>query len=161
MPKSPISKSIQSPAKTWNRSFAAPTPRPRRWCRRPRTTTMECSDMMRFIGPANARRDALLVAAVVAVSGISDAAAQAPYYAGKQIRMVIASGAGGGYDVYARFLARHLPRHIPGNPTIVSQNMPAASGLAATNWTYTAAPKDGSVILATYNALLDDPLYGS
>src|SRR4051812_22686152 len=82
-------------------------------------------------------------------------------YAGKQIKLVIGSGAGGGYDVYARFLARHLPRHIPGNPTVVSQNMPAASGLAATNWTYTVAPKDGSVILATYNPLLDDPLYGS
>ena len=118
--------------------------------------------MMRFIGPANVRGGALLVAAVVAVSGISDAAAQAPYYAGKQIRMVIASGAGGGYDVYARFLARHLPRHIPGNPTIVSQNMPAASGLAATNWAYSAAaPRDGTAIVATYNALLDDPLYGS
>ena len=64
-------------------------------------------------------------------------------YEGKQIRLVIASGAGGGYDVYARFLARHLPRHIPGNPTIVTQNMPAASGLAATNWAYSpAAPRD-------------------
>src|SRR5262249_22775120 len=51
--------------------------------------------------------------------------------------------------------------HIPGNPTIISQNMPAASGLAATNWAYVQAPKDGTVILATYNALLDDPLYGS
>jgi tripartite-type tricarboxylate transporter receptor subunit TctC len=85
-----------------------------------------------------------------------------PYYAGKQIRMVIASGVGGGYDVYARFLARHLPRHIPGNPAIVSQNMPAASGLAATNWAYSAAaPRDGTAIVATFNALLDDPLYGS
>jgi tripartite-type tricarboxylate transporter receptor subunit TctC len=89
------------------------------------------------------------------------ALAQGGTYAGKQIKMVIGSGAGGGYDVYARFLAKHFPRHIPGNPTIVSQNMPAASGLAATNWTYTVAPKDGTVILATYNALLDDPLYGS
>jgi tripartite-type tricarboxylate transporter receptor subunit TctC len=85
-----------------------------------------------------------------------------PFYAGTQIRMVIASGAGGGYDVYARFLARHLSRHIPGNPTIVSQNMPAASGLAATNWAYSAAaPRDGTAIVATFNALLDDPLYGS
>jgi tripartite-type tricarboxylate transporter receptor subunit TctC len=91
----------------------------------------------------------------------TSALAQGDTYAGKQIKMVIGSGAGGGYDVYARFLAKHLPRHIPGNPTIVSQNMPAASGLAATNWTYTVAPKDGTVILATYNALLDDPLYGS
>jgi tripartite-type tricarboxylate transporter receptor subunit TctC len=83
-------------------------------------------------------------------------------YAGKQIRMVIASGAGGGYDIYARFLSRHLARHIPGNPTIVNQNIPTASGLQATNWAYLeAAPRDGSVILATYNALLDDPLYGS
>jgi tripartite-type tricarboxylate transporter receptor subunit TctC len=93
-----------------------------------------------------------------------DAAAQssATPYAGKQIRMVIASGAGGGYDIYARFLSRHLTRHIPGNPTIVNQNIPTASGLQATNWAYsTAAPRDGSVILATYNALLDDPLYGS
>jgi len=89
-------------------------------------------------------------------------AVQTDFYRGKQIRMVIGSGAGGGYDVYARFLARHLPRQIPGNPTIVTQNMPAASGLAATNWAYSeAAPRDGSVILATYNALLDDPLYGS
>lgn len=82
-------------------------------------------------------------------------------YSGKQIRMVIGSGVRGGYDVFARFLARHLAKHVPGNPTIISQNMPAASGLAATNWAYAAAPKDGTVILATYNALLDDPLYGS
>jgi tripartite-type tricarboxylate transporter receptor subunit TctC len=103
---------------------------------------------------------AALAAMMMLIAG--SAAAQGDYYSGKQIRMVIGSGAGGGYDVYARFLARHLPRHIPGNPTIVSQNMPAASGLAATNWAYApVAPRDGTVIVATYNALLDDPLYGS
>ncbi len=110
-----------------------------------------------------------LIATLIATFGVlgelfagSPCIAQPASYEGKQIRMVIGSGAGGGYDVYARFLARHLARHIPGNPTIVSQNMPAASGLAATNWAYSAAaPRDGSVILATYNALLDDPLYGS
>jgi tripartite-type tricarboxylate transporter receptor subunit TctC len=102
------------------------------------------------------------VAAVAVAMWTGSVAAQSDYYSGKQVRMVIGSGAGGGYDVYARFLARHLARHIPGNPTIVSQNMPAASGLAATNWAYSpAAPRDGTVILATYNALLDDPLYGS
>jgi tripartite-type tricarboxylate transporter receptor subunit TctC len=123
---------------------------------------MECSDVMRSIDPTDAGRCILLAAAFVAASAISNASAQAPYYAGKQIRMVIGSGAGGGYDVYARFLARHFSRHIPGNPTIVNQNMPAASGLAATNWAYSAAaPRDGTVIVATYNALLDDPLYGS
>jgi tripartite-type tricarboxylate transporter receptor subunit TctC len=97
---------------------------------------------------------------LAASSGVA-AAQSEPDYAGKQIKMVIASGAGGGYDVYARFLSRHLARHIPGNPTIVNQNMPTASGLQATNWAYTVAPKDGTVLLATYNALLDDPLYGN
>jgi len=108
----------------------------------------------------------LLAVAVIlgsTIVGPGPAAAQttSDYYSGKQIRLVIGSGPGGGYDIYARFLARHIGRHIPGNPTIVPQNMPAASGLAATNWTYSVAPKDGTVILATYNALLDDPLYGS
>jgi tripartite-type tricarboxylate transporter receptor subunit TctC len=82
-------------------------------------------------------------------------------YAGKQIHMVIASGAGGGYDAYARILAVHLSRHIPGNPSIIDQNMPSAAGMQATNWAYTAAPKDGSVILATYNSLLAEPLFGN
>jgi tripartite-type tricarboxylate transporter receptor subunit TctC len=82
-------------------------------------------------------------------------------YAGKQIRMVIASGAGGGYDAYARILALHLSRHIPGNPSIIDQNMPSAAGMQATNWAYSAAPKDGSVILATYNSLLAEPLYAN
>jgi tripartite-type tricarboxylate transporter receptor subunit TctC len=93
----------------------------------------------------------------------SEAAAQSPstLYAGKQIRMVIASGVGGGYDAYARALARYMGRYIPGNPGIVTQNMPGAAGITATNWTYSVAPKDGTVILATYNALLPEPLYGN
>lgn len=92
-----------------------------------------------------------------------DASAQSGIsYAGKQIRMVIASGAGGGYDTYARILGRHLYRHIPGNPSIVNQNMPSAAGMAATNWAYSAAaPRDGTAILATYNSLLAEPLYGN
>ncbi len=93
----------------------------------------------------------------------AEAAAQSPnaLYAGKQIRMVIASGAGGGYDAYARALARYMGKYIPGNPSIVTQNMPGASGITATNWTYAVAPKDGTVILATYNSLLAEPLYGN
>lgn len=103
-----------------------------------------------------------VTALCVLSSAIGSAAAQSDaLYSGKQIKMVIGSGVGGGYDVYARFLSRHLARHIPGNPTIINQNVPTASGLQATNWAYTVAPKDGTVILATYNALLDDPLYGS
>jgi tripartite-type tricarboxylate transporter receptor subunit TctC len=92
-----------------------------------------------------------------------DAVAQAPaaLYTGKQIRMVIASGAGGGYDAYARALARYIGKYIPGSPNIVAQNMPGAAGITATNWAYSVAPKDGTVILATYNALLAEPLFGN
>jgi tripartite-type tricarboxylate transporter receptor subunit TctC len=98
-----------------------------------------------------------------AVWNVADAAAQpATPYSGMQIRMVIASGAGGGYDTYARVLTRHLGRHIPGNPTIINQNMPSAAGMAATNFAYSAsAPRDGTMILATYNSLLAEPLYGN
>jgi tripartite-type tricarboxylate transporter receptor subunit TctC len=93
----------------------------------------------------------------------NEAAAQSPNtpYAGKQIRMVIASGVGGGYDAYARAMARYMGKYIPGNPGIVTQNMPGASGITATNWAYSVAPRDGTVILATYNALLAEPLYGN
>src|SRR5262245_39302010 len=99
-----------------------------------------------------ATRCAVLLGALglVLASG-SNGAAQV--YAGKQIRMVVASGAGGGYDLYARTLTRHMARHIPGNPTFINQNMPGAAGMQATNWAYTIAPKDGTVIVATYNAL--------
>ena len=101
--------------------------------------------------------------AVLALAGLTaGASAQtAAPYAGKQIRMVIASGAGGGYDTYARVLTQRLAAHIPGNPTLVNENMPGAAGLNATNWTATQAPKDGTVILATYNALLLEPLFGN
>jgi tripartite-type tricarboxylate transporter receptor subunit TctC len=97
----------------------------------------------------------------VLLSSACPALAQSPPYAGKQIHMVIAAGAGGGYDAYARTLALHLPRHIAGNPVIIDQNMPGAAGMQATNWAYAVAPKDGSVVLATYNSLLAEPLYGN
>jgi len=60
--------------------------------------------------------------------------------------VIIGYGPGGGYDLFARLLARHLGRYIPGNPTVVVQNMPGAGSLRATNFLYTAAPRDGSVI---------------
>jgi tripartite-type tricarboxylate transporter receptor subunit TctC len=103
----------------------------------------------------------LAVAVLVLLALPPAAPAMAQGYRGKQIRMVIASGAGGGYDVYARVLARWLSRHIPGEPTLVNQNMPGASGMNATNWAYNSAPKDGTVILATYNADIVEPLFGN
>jgi tripartite-type tricarboxylate transporter receptor subunit TctC len=90
------------------------------------------------------------------------AMAQGVSYQGKTVRMIIPSGAGGGYDTYARVLSAHLEKHLPGKPTIINQNMPGASGMVGTNWAASdAAPKDGTVIVATYNALLLEPLFGN
>jgi tripartite-type tricarboxylate transporter receptor subunit TctC len=66
------------------------------------------------------------------------------FYKGKTVNLVIGFSVGGGYDLYGRHLARHMGRHIPGNPTIVPQNMAGAGSLRAANFVYTAAPKDGT-----------------
>ena len=66
------------------------------------------------------------------------------FYRGKTVSLVVGFSVGGGYDLYARHLARHIGRHIPGNPTMLPQNMPGAGSLKAANFIYTAAPKDGT-----------------
>src|SRR5215831_904777 len=70
------------------------------------------------------------------------------FYRSRSITMLVGGGAGGGYDTYARIFARHLSRHIPGNPNIIAKNMPAAAGLAAASTLYSAAEKDGATIAA-------------
>jgi tripartite-type tricarboxylate transporter receptor subunit TctC len=87
------------------------------------------------------------VAVLLAVPGVSPGAAQsvADFYKNKSLNLVIGFSVGGGYDLYARHLAHHIGRHIPGNPTIVPQNMSGAGSLRAANYLFTAAPKDGSV----------------
>ena len=88
----------------------------------------------------------------IALSLISAAALPAhaqsveDFYRGKTVSLVVGFSVGGGYDLYARHLARHLGKHIPGNPTVLPQNMPGAGSLKAANYIYTAAPKDGSAI---------------
>ena len=84
-----------------------------------------------------------------------------PFYRGKQIRMVIGNTVGSSYDTYARVLAQHMTRHIPGNPLIINQNMPVAASMQATNWAFEQGPKDGTVIAAVYNSVLPEPLYGN
>jgi tripartite-type tricarboxylate transporter receptor subunit TctC len=69
----------------------------------------------------------------------------ADFYKGKRINLIVSYGTGGGYDVYARVLARHMTKYIPGNPNIVVQNMPGAGSLRGTNYIYNVAPKDGTV----------------
>jgi tripartite-type tricarboxylate transporter receptor subunit TctC len=72
--------------------------------------------------------------------------AQAPYYQGKTITFIVGSGAGTAYDMYGRLLANYIGKHIPGNPNVIVQNMPAAGGLAAANFVYGVAKPDGLTI---------------
>ena len=67
----------------------------------------------------------------------------AEFYKGKQIRIIVPSAPGGGFDLYARYVGRHLGKHVPGNPNVIVQNMPGAGGLAATNHVHTRASRDG------------------
>jgi tripartite-type tricarboxylate transporter receptor subunit TctC len=76
---------------------------------------------------------------------ISSAAAQEDFYKGKTVKMVVGASPTGGYNLNARTLARHMSKHIPGNPNIIVVNMPAGSGIAATNHVYNIADKDGTV----------------
>ena len=67
------------------------------------------------------------------------------FYKNKQIRLIIGYPVGNDYDLAGRFLARYLAKHIPGEPTIIVQNMPPAASIAAANFLYTQAPRDGTV----------------
>ena len=83
------------------------------------------------------------------------------FYKSHPITMLVASGAGGGYDVYARALARYWSNHIPGHPPIIAKNMPAAAGLQAASTLYNNADRDGATIGAFTNGAAMDPLFGN
>jgi tripartite-type tricarboxylate transporter receptor subunit TctC len=104
---------------------------------------------------------AIVVAVVFLWPATSAAQSIEAFYRGKAITMLIGSAVGGGYDIYGRVFARHMSRHIPGNPTIIVKNMPAAAGLAAASALYATADKDGSVIAAFTNGAAMDPLFGN
>lgn len=84
--------------------------------------------------------------ATVLAAGSGAAESVDAFYRGKTIAFYVASGAGGGYDFFARALAKHMGRHIPGKPTIIVQNMPGAGGSKMVNYAYNVAPQDGSAI---------------
>jgi len=85
-----------------------------------------------------------LVTAVVAAPVVAAPADPASFYKGRSIQLLIGFSPTGGYDTYARALARHMGKHIPGNPNILPQNMPGAGGLKVANYIYNVAPKDGT-----------------
>src|SRR5215510_491983 len=92
------------------------------------------------------------VLGAVILLGVAPVAAQnaANFYRGKTVRIVVGFSPGDGYDLYARLLARHYARHIPGNPTVVVQNMPGAASLKSVQYLTVGAPTDGTLI-TTFN----------
>src|SRR4051812_11916384 len=89
---------------------------------------------------------AVLALAAFAVCAMQVARAETveEFYRGKRLTITVGYGTGGGYDVFARLLARHIGKYIPGNPSIIVQNMPGAGSLIAANYLYNIAPKDGT-----------------
>jgi tripartite-type tricarboxylate transporter receptor subunit TctC len=99
----------------------------------------------------------LTVIAILACFASSPRAETAPphseFYRAKTIALVTSTGAGGTYDLVARLIARHMPRHIPGNPAMIVQNMPGGGNVLATNYMYNIAPQDGTAIAAIHSAM--------
>ena len=107
-------------------------------------------------------RLAILALAVAGCALAQNALAQdsiATFYKGKSITVIVGSPPGGGYDIYARLLGRHMGKHIPGNPTMVVTNMPGAASNTSIAHVYNVAPKDGTVIGAPQNSAIMDALF--
>ncbi len=101
--------------------------------------------------------------AIVALALPAPARAQQPadFYAGKTIEISVGSSVGAGYDLYARLLARHWSRHIPGAPLITVRNVDGAGGLRAANWVYNVGAKDGTALGTFGRGIAFDPLTGT
>ncbi|HEY6995876.1 MAG TPA: hypothetical protein VH397_19400, partial [Xanthobacteraceae bacterium] len=108
--------------------------------------------------PSRSRAGLAVTTIALAACILAAPASAADFYAGKTIDFIIGSDAGGGYDIYARAIARHLPRFIPGNPAIVPKNQPGAGSGRAAAFLYGVAPKDGTVIGAVFPGAIIGPL---
>lgn len=105
-------------------------------------------------------RSQVLIGCALAAFATSAAHAQTPeqFYAGKTINMVVGVSPGGGYDQYARLLARHFPRHVPGQPNVIVRNMPGAGSLTSVLYLNGSAPTDGTTIVAFNAGVLNDSM---
>jgi tripartite-type tricarboxylate transporter receptor subunit TctC len=102
------------------------------------------------------RRAGALAAGFGLVAVAQPASSQSPaepFYSGRKIDLIIGYTPGGTYDLYARLVARHMGKHIPGKPTIVPRNMPGGGSRVAATWVYEAAPRDGTVLATADQAL--------
>ena len=102
---------------------------------------------------------AVAAGALAAVPARADSVAE--FYKGKTITITVGTEAGNSYDVYTRTLARHLSRHVPGNPSFIVQNTPGAGGLNNANAVYNVAPKDGLALGQVQNTVPFEPFYGN
>src|ERR1700754_2331188 len=102
-----------------------------------------------------------IIAAVFALTSPARAHTPAEFYPGKTINLDISSSVGGGYDIHGRLLARHISKHIPGNPVVVPRNVEGAGGLRMANLLYTSAPKDGTEFGIIYRSTAFEPLFGN
>lgn len=102
-----------------------------------------------------------LLAAAFATAGPARADAVEDFYRGKQVNLIVGYSSGGGYDIYARSLARYMGNHIPGTPKFVVTNMPGAGSLVSVNHLYNLAPKDGTTIATFGRGLAMEPLIGT
>jgi tripartite-type tricarboxylate transporter receptor subunit TctC len=111
----------------------------------------------------NLRRTLGLAALIAGLAGAGAARAQSVegFYRGRTVTIVVGLGVGGGYDTTARVLARHLGRHIPGDPAIVVQSMVGAGSLRAANYLYSVAPKDGATLGVFARGMAMEPLIGA
>src|SRR5215831_6009998 len=109
-------------------------------------------------------RSILIAACALAATTMLVACARAQdagsFFAGKTVRIVVGFSPGGGYDIYARELGRYLGRHIPGNPSVVVQNMAGAGSLKAVNFLFNAAPRDGTLLATFARGIVFEPLIG-
>ncbi len=101
-----------------------------------------------------------IVGSIILCSAASAQTSAPDFYAGRTINLLIGFGSGGGNDVWARLIARHMGRHIPGQPNIVPQNIPGAGGLALANQIYNVSPKDGTVVGSISRGIPLEPLFG-
>jgi tripartite-type tricarboxylate transporter receptor subunit TctC len=110
--------------------------------------------------PLHARALAVATLAVAAIA-VTPASAQqsiADFYKGKNVALLLGTGPGGSYDLYARIFAEHLGKHIPGNPNIVVEHMPGAGGVTAGNHLFGPGPQDGTKILLSHAIIMSEVL---
>lgn len=115
---------------------------------------------MRWIRGWHVAHVALVAAFAAALAGPARSQTVEEFYKGRSMPLIIGFSAGSGYDIYARLLARYMGKYIPGNPTIVPQNMPGAGSQRAAQYIYSVAPKDGSVFGTMSRSMPVEPLLG-